>query len=113
MNLFKKAISTAQLKCLVLTVGFLTLASRLYAQDKDASAFSAAIEDASSQIEGTFESVSTLCLVIGAIVGLVGGVQIYIKWNNGDQDVTKRIVGWGGACLFLVATGSILRVLFL
>ena len=51
--------------------------------------------------------------IVGSLVGLVGGAQIYIKWNNGDQDVTKRIVGWGGACLFLVATGSILKVLFL
>ena len=77
------------------------------------SAFAGAIDEASSQLEGTFESVANLCLIVGSLVGLVGGAQIYIKWNNGDQDVTKRIVGWGGACLFLVATGSILKVLFL
>lgn len=112
MNLFLKAGKLAYLKSATLALTFLAFATNAFAQ-KDASAFTDAIDNAANQVSSTFESVSTLCLVIGAVVGLVGGVQIYIKWNNGDQDVTKRIVGWGGACLFLVATGSILRVLFL
>ena len=98
-----------QVNARALSLAFVTNA---FAQ-KDASAFAGAIDEASSQLEGTFESVANLCLIVGSLVGLVGGAQIYIKWNNGDQDVTKRIVGWGGACLFLVATGSILKVLFL
>lgn len=99
-------------RALSLAIVMLTFVTNASAQ-KDASAFADAIDDASSQLEGTFEAVANLCLIVGSLVGLVGGVQIYIKWNNGDQDVTKRIVGWGGACLFLVATGSILKVLFL
>ena len=96
-------------RALSLAIVMLTFVTNAFAQ-KDASAFAGAIDEASSQLEGTFESVANLCLIVGS---LVGGAQIYIKWNNGDQDVTKRIVGWGGACLFLVATGSILKVLFL
>ena len=99
-------------RALSLAIVMLKFVTNAFAQ-KDASAFAGAIDEASSQLEGTFESVANLCLIVGSLVGLVGGAQIYIKWNNGDQDVTKRIVGWGGACLFLVATGSILKVLFL
>ncbi|WP_368336427.1 DUF4134 domain-containing protein [Parabacteroides merdae] len=113
MIFLRKIIQSVYLKTLNVAVVLLSIANGVYAQDRDATAFADAIDSATTQVEGTFESIANLCLVVGAIVGLVGGVQIYIKWNNGDQDVTKRIIGWGGACLFLVATGSILKVLFL
>jgi len=41
-------------------------------------------------------------LFVGGIVGLIGGLRIYNKWTNGDQDINKEILGWGGACLFLI-----------
>nr|WP_181718660.1 DUF4134 domain-containing protein [Pedobacter sp.]QJS06239.1 conjugal transfer protein, TraE [Pedobacter sp.] len=56
--------------------------------------------------------VSTLCLAIGAIVGIIGGVRVYIKWNSGDQDINKEIMGWGGSCLFLVLVGTIIKAFF-
>jgi len=43
----------------------------------------------------------TFIQFVGGIVGLIGGLRIYNKWQNGDQDVNKEILGWGGACLFL------------
>ncbi len=112
MNYLNQAVNTVYFKCLTLLLGILTFAQNTYAQ-KDAQAFKDAIDNAATQVESTFDSVANLCLIIGGLVGLVGGVQIYVKWNNGDTDVTKRVVGWGGACLFLVATGSILKVLFI
>nr|DAC75594.1 TPA_exp: conjugative transposon protein TraE [Elizabethkingia anophelis]DAC75677.1 TPA_exp: conjugative transposon protein TraE [Elizabethkingia anophelis]DAC76058.1 TPA_exp: conjugative transposon protein TraE [Elizabethkingia anophelis]DAC76121.1 TPA_exp: conjugative transposon protein TraE [Elizabethkingia anophelis]DAC76300.1 TPA_exp: conjugative transposon protein TraE [Elizabethkingia anophelis] len=41
-------------------------------------------------------------MAVGGVVGLIGGVRIYNKWSNGDQDINKEVVGWGGACLFLI-----------
>lgn len=75
-------------------------------------AFNAGITEAQSQIRGTFATVSTLMLAIGGVVGLVGAVRIYIKWNNGDQDVTKSIIAWAGAALFLVLSGTVLNLIF-
>lgn len=89
------------------------MAITAFAQKDATNAFNQGIQNATDTIAGTFDTVCTLMLVIGAIVGAVGGVRIYIKWNNGDQDVTKAIVGWGGSCLFLVGTGAILRAIFL
>lgn len=70
------------------------------------------IDTATTEIKGYFDGVSNLILAIGAIVGLIGGVRVYIKWNNGDQDVTKAIMGWFGACLFLILVGVVIKAFF-
>jgi hypothetical protein len=67
---------------------------------------------ATTTINGTYALVSRLCLAIGAIVGLAGGIRIYVKWNNGDHEIQKDIIGWGGACVFLLLTGTVLNVFF-
>lgn len=74
--------------------------------------FDDGIQSATEEITDAANTLSTLCLAIGAVVGLVGAVRIYIKWNNGDQDVTKSILGWGGAALFLIASGAVIHGFF-
>ena len=58
------------------------------------------------------DSIGDLLLAIGAIVGLVGGVRVYIKWNNGDNDVQKAIMGWVGSCIFLLLVGGVINAFF-
>jgi hypothetical protein len=72
----------------------------------------AGLTSAASTINGTYALVSKLCLAIGAIVGLAGGIRVYVKWNNGDHEIQKEIIGWGGACVFLLLTGTVLTVFF-
>ena len=76
------------------------------------SGFNAGITQAQTEISGTFSTVSRLMMIIGAVVGVVGAIRIYIKWNNGDQDVTKAIIAWAGAALFLVISGTALGLIF-
>src|SRR5690606_41755541 len=59
------------------------------------------ITAAESSLLGYVDPVASLCIVIGAVVGLIGGVRVYMKWNNGDQGINKGLMGWGGSCLFL------------
>ena len=47
-----------------------------------------------------------------AVVGLIGGVRVYIKWQSGDQDTQKAIMGWFGACLFLILVGVVIKAFF-
>jgi len=61
-----------------------------------------AITQATNTIKSYWTPLKTLIWMIGAIVGLIGGLRIYNKWTNGDQDINKEILGWGGACLFLI-----------
>ena len=56
--------------------------------------------------------VTNVTLVIGGIVGLVGGLRVYSKWNSGDQDINKELMGWGGSCLFLVLSSLIIKAFF-
>lgn len=70
------------------------------------------IDAASSELTTYVDPVANLILIIGAIVGLIGGVRVFIKWNSGDQDVQKSIMGWFGACLFLVAVGIVIKAFF-
>lgn len=71
-----------------------------------------AITTATSDIEEYVEPVSNLVQMIGAVVGIVGGVRIYNKWNNGDQDVNKELIGWGGACIFLLLVPTVIQAFF-
>ena|SRR5690606_1378170 len=72
----------------------------------------AGITAAESSLLGYVDPVASLCLVIGAVVGLIGGVRVYIKWNSGDQDINKELMGWGGSCLFLVLVSVIIKAFF-
>lgn len=77
-----------------------------------AQAFNEGISTATEEFDGTFDLISSLMLIIGGIIGLIGAIRIYIKWNNGDQDVTKSIIAWAGAALFLVISGAVLKSVF-
>lgn len=72
----------------------------------------AGIDAASSELTTYVDPIGTLIIVIGAIVGLVGGIRVFIKWNSGDQDTQKSIMGWMGSCVFLMLVGVVVRAFF-
>ena len=55
---------------------------------------------------------SNIALVIGGIIGIVGAIRVYSKWNAGDQDINKEIMGWGGSCVFLVVSSLVIKAFF-
>ena len=71
-----------------------------------------AIESVTTQISGYVGSVQKLIYAIAGIVGLVGGLSIYVKMNNEDQDVKKSIMMVVGACIFLIAFATALPLFF-
>ena len=72
----------------------------------------AGIDAASSELTTYVDPIGTLIIVIGAIVGLIGGVRVFIKWNSGDNDVQKAIMGWMGSCVFLMLVGVVVKAFF-
>jgi len=70
------------------------------------------INAATSSLTGYVDPISTLILAIGAVVGLIGGIRVYIKWNSGDQDINKELMSWGGSCLFLVLVSVVIKAFF-
>lgn len=88
---------------------FILYTTDLYAQ---AGGGKTGINTATSSLKGYVDPISTLTLAIGAVVGIIGGVRVFIKWNAGDNDINKEIMGWGGSCLFLVLVGVVIKAFF-
>ena len=70
------------------------------------------IEAASSELQTYFDPLGNMMMILGGIVGLVGAVRVYLKWNAGDQDVQKAVMGWMGSCIFLVVSGVVVKAFF-
>ncbi len=90
---------------------FLLVAGISYAITSNAQG-AAGIDAGTSELATYIDPVGNLILMIGAIVGLIGGVRVYIKWNTGDNDVQKSIMGWAGSCVFLMVVGTIIKAFF-
>jgi len=70
------------------------------------------INAATSTLTSYIDPVSTLTLAIGAVVGIIGGIMVYIKWNSGDRDISKEVMSWGGSCIFLVLVSVVIKAFF-
>lgn len=70
------------------------------------------LNTATTTLKTYIEPVTSIALVIGGIVGLIGAVRVYSKWNQGDNDVNKELMGWGGSCVFLVVSSLVIKAFF-
>jgi hypothetical protein len=107
MKTCRKKIVGKALKTSVLCTLLLTEAIIASAQDGNAG-----IQQANTQVRSYFESGTNLMYAIGAIVGLIGAVKVYQKWNSGDQDTSKVAAAWFGSCIFLVVVATIIKSFF-
>jgi hypothetical protein len=107
MKKCRKKIVGKALKTSVLCALLLTEAMISSAQDGNAG-----IQEANTQVRSYFESGTNLMYGIGAIVGLIGAVKVYQKWNSGDQDTSKVAAAWFGSCIFLVVVATIIKSFF-
>ena len=90
----------------------LTVALVLFALTPVLAQGAAAISNANTEIRKYWDPIKLLIQGIGGVVGLIGGLRIYNKWTNGDQDINKEVVGWGGACLFLIIVTQFVNSFF-
>jgi hypothetical protein len=72
----------------------------------------AGINEANQQVRSYFQSGTQLMYAIGALVGLIGAVKVYQKWNAGDQDTGKVAAAWFGSCIFLVVVATVIQSFF-
>lgn len=85
---------------------FAILSLEAYAQG------AAGIDAASSELATYMDPLGNMMMILGGLVGLVGAVRVYLKWNAGDQDVQKAVMGWMGSCIFLVVSGAVVKAFF-
>lgn len=79
----------------------------LYAQDGNAG-----INEANTKVRSYFNSGTNLMYAVGAVLGLIGAVKVYSKWNSGDPDTGKVAAAWFGSCVFLVVVATVIRSFF-
>jgi len=79
----------------------------IYSQDG-----TAGINDANTKVRSYFAAGTNLMYAVGAIVGLIGAIKVYNKWNSGDHDTGKVAAAWFGSCVFLVVVSTVIRAFF-
>jgi hypothetical protein len=95
-------------KALALAVVVYAL-STLIANAQDGNA---GINEATMRVRSYFTTGTSLMYAIGAVLGLVGAVKVFQKWNSGDPDTGKVASAWFGSCVFLVIVATVLRSFF-
>ena len=96
-----------QLPSIIITVLLLLINLIVFGQDGNAG-----INAANTQVRSYFTAGTNLMYAIGAIVGLIGAVKVYQKWNSGDQDTGKVAAAWFGSCVFLVVVATVIKSFF-
>lgn len=91
------------------TAMVLLAAVSAHAQTADGNA---GISQATTQVKSYFATGTNLMYAIGAILGLVGAIKVYSKWNSGDHDTGKVAAAWFGSCVFLVIVATVLKSFF-
>jgi len=85
------------------------LGIELQAQAQDGNA---GINEANSKVRSYFASGTNLMYAVGALLGLIGAVKVYQKWNAGDPDTSKVAAAWFGSCVFLVVVATVIKSFF-
>lgn len=104
MNCFKSRRGILRASA-ILILSLTTL--RSLAQDGNAG-----IQEANDMVRGYFDDGTNLMYAIGAIVGLIGAIKVYNKWNAGEPDTGRVAAAWFGSCVFLVVVATVIRSFF-
>lgn len=94
---------------LSVTLCFYNMLSSLsvFAQDGNAG-----IQEATNKVKGYFDTGCDLMYAIGAVVGIIGAIKVFNKWNAGEPDTNKVAAAWFGSCIFLVVVATVLKSFF-
>ena len=91
----------------ITSFSLLLLAFAAFAQDG-----SAGIQQATTMVKGYFDAGCNLMYAIGAVLGIVGAIKVFRKWNEGEPDTNKVAAAWFGSCIFLVVVATVIKSFF-
>lgn len=100
------AINTAKTVGALIAIALLSL-ENAFAQDGNAG-----INQATTQVKSYFDTGANLMYAVCAIVGLVGAIKVFKKWNDGDHDTVKVASSWFGSCIFAVVVVTVIKSFF-
>jgi len=91
----------------VALVVYISTYAYAFAQDGNAG-----INEANMRVRSYFDTGTNLMFAVGAVLGLIGAVKVYQKWNSGDPDTSRVAASWFGSCIFLVVVATVLKSFF-
>lgn len=103
----KQSFAKMLLAAFAITTYFFLIPLSLFAQDGNAG-----IAEATNKVKGYFDTGCDLMYAIGAIVGIIGAIKVFNKWNAGEPDTNKVAAAWFGSCIFLVVVATVLKSFF-
>lgn len=103
----KKKLNLKQVFIVCAVLALTSIQSWVVAQDG-----LAGINEANQKVRSYFDAGTNLMYAVGAILGLIGAVKVYQKWNAGDQDTGKVAAAWFGSCVFLVVVATVIKSFF-
>lgn len=104
-----KNVRVTKKQLLSFAATILSLLISIYVKAQDGNA---GINEANTKVRSYFASGTNLMYAVGAIVGLIGAIKVYQKWNSGDHDTGKVAAAWFGSCVFLVIVATVIRSFF-
>ena len=102
-----KCFSKAKLTAIGILALLLFFQFKGYTQDGVAG-----INEANQKVRSYFDAGTELMYAVGALLGLIGAVKVYQKWNAGDPDTGKVAAAWFGSCVFLVVVATVIKSFF-
>ncbi len=103
----RRADAVSFIRHVLATISLTLISLTLFAQDGNSG-----ITAATSQVKSYFSTGTSLMYAIGAIMGLVGAIKVFKKWNDGEHDTGKVASSWFGSCIFLVVVATVLKSFF-
>lgn len=103
----RRADAVSFIRHVLVTISLTLISLTLFAQDGNSG-----ITAATSQVKSYFSTGTSLMYAIGAIMGLVGAIKVFKKWNDGEHDTGKVASSWFGSCIFLVVVATVLKSFF-
>jgi hypothetical protein len=95
---------------LATTILVMVTISRAEAQTADGNN---GINQANTLIRSYFQTGTQLMYAIGALVGLVGAIRVFVLWNSGHrEEMNRAAAAWFGSCVFLVVVALIIQSFF-
>jgi hypothetical protein len=104
---FLKNVNRRSVYSWALTAGLVLVS--LYASAQDGVA---GLNEANTKVRGYFTAGTNLMYACGAVLGLVGAIKVFTKWNQGDNDTSKVAASWFGSCIFLVVVATVIKSFF-
>jgi hypothetical protein len=103
----KMKLTKQQGMCIACIVAFTVISTAVFSHDGNAG-----INEANTKVRSYFAAGTNLMYAVGAVLGLIGAVKVYSKWNHGDPDTGKVAAAWFGSCVFLVVVATVIRSFF-